>query len=162
KKPLYYRNPMGLPDISPVPKKDSMGMDYIAVYEGDAAPANTVKVSLDKVQRAGVRTEPAQYRKLQRSIRATGTVVPNERTLSVTAMKCSGFVEALSVQATGAEVKPGDPLMRVWIESQDLFRRQLDLVLALRGGPQSDGQRLSADAAERVLRLYDFPQGAID
>src|SRR5262245_63953181 len=25
---LYYRNPMGLPDTSPVPKKDPMGMDY--------------------------------------------------------------------------------------------------------------------------------------
>lgn len=34
KKILYYRNPMGLPDTSPVPKKDSMGMDYIPVYEG--------------------------------------------------------------------------------------------------------------------------------
>src|SRR6266849_9206998 len=31
----YYRNPMGLPDTSPTPKKDSMGMDYIPVYEGD-------------------------------------------------------------------------------------------------------------------------------
>ena len=30
---LYYRNPMGMPDTSPVPKKDSMGMDYIPVYE---------------------------------------------------------------------------------------------------------------------------------
>src|SRR5436305_14996332 len=30
----YYRNPMGLPDTSPVPKKDSMGMDYIAVFDG--------------------------------------------------------------------------------------------------------------------------------
>jgi hypothetical protein len=29
---LYYRNPMGLADTSPVPKKDPMGMDYIAVY----------------------------------------------------------------------------------------------------------------------------------
>ncbi|MET0347427.1 MAG: hypothetical protein ABW031_02800, partial [Methyloceanibacter sp.] len=39
RKILYYRNPMGLPDTSPVPKKDPMGMDYIAVYddeEGDA------------------------------------------------------------------------------------------------------------------------------
>ena len=33
---LYYRNPMGLPDTSPVPKKDSMGMDYIPVYESEA------------------------------------------------------------------------------------------------------------------------------
>lgn len=27
---LYYRNPMGLADTSPTPKKDAMGMDYIA------------------------------------------------------------------------------------------------------------------------------------
>ena len=32
RKILYYRNPMGHPDTSPVPKKDSMGMDYIPVY----------------------------------------------------------------------------------------------------------------------------------
>src|SRR5262245_11411002 len=31
---LYYKDPMGKPDYSPVPKKDSMGMDYIPVYEG--------------------------------------------------------------------------------------------------------------------------------
>ena len=38
RKLLYYRNPMGLPDTSPVPKKDPMGMDYIPVYEGEAMP----------------------------------------------------------------------------------------------------------------------------
>ena len=32
---LYYRNPMGLPDTSPVPKKDPMGMDYLPVYAGE-------------------------------------------------------------------------------------------------------------------------------
>ena len=32
RKILYYRNPMGQPDTSLVPKKDSMGMDYIPVY----------------------------------------------------------------------------------------------------------------------------------
>ena len=31
----FYRNPMGLPDTSPTPKKDSMGMNYIAVNEGE-------------------------------------------------------------------------------------------------------------------------------
>ena len=31
-KALYYRNPMNMSDTSPVPKKDSMGMDYIPVY----------------------------------------------------------------------------------------------------------------------------------
>ena len=49
---------MGLPDTSPVPKKDWMGMDYIAVYEGEEQDdGKTVKVSLDKIQRSGVRTE---------------------------------------------------------------------------------------------------------
>ncbi len=38
---LYYKNPMGGSDTSPVPKKDSMGMDYIAVYDGDAPPVVT-------------------------------------------------------------------------------------------------------------------------
>src|SRR5215469_11167741 len=45
---LYYRNPMGLPDTSPVPKKDSMGMDYIPVYEGEEQGAGTIRVSLDR------------------------------------------------------------------------------------------------------------------
>ncbi|TXH38897.1 MAG: efflux RND transporter periplasmic adaptor subunit [Rhodospirillaceae bacterium] len=33
---LYYRNPMGLPDTSPTPKKDPMGMDYLPVYADEA------------------------------------------------------------------------------------------------------------------------------
>lgn len=39
RKILYYRNPMGLPDTSPEPKKDSMGMDYIPVY-ADEMPSS--------------------------------------------------------------------------------------------------------------------------
>jgi Cu(I)/Ag(I) efflux system membrane fusion protein len=39
---LYYRNPMGLPDTSPVPKKDPMGMAYIPVYADEKDDAGTV------------------------------------------------------------------------------------------------------------------------
>src|SRR5438309_7111698 len=84
RKILYYRNPMGLPDTSPVPKKDSMGMDYIPVYEGDDQDDNnTVKVSLDRIQRSGVRIEKVQLRTVVRAIRAPGIVRINERKLSV-------------------------------------------------------------------------------
>jgi Cu(I)/Ag(I) efflux system membrane fusion protein len=55
RKIVYYRNPMGLPDTSPVPKKDSMGMDYIPVYADEQDEPGTVRVSLDKVQRIGSR-----------------------------------------------------------------------------------------------------------
>jgi Cu(I)/Ag(I) efflux system membrane fusion protein len=40
RKILYYKDPMGGPDTSPVPKKDAMGMDYVPVYaDEDAAPS---------------------------------------------------------------------------------------------------------------------------
>jgi len=163
RKPKYYRNPMGLPDVSPVPKKDSMGMDYIPVFEDDAeGPANAVRVSLDKVQRAGVRIEPVVKRTLERTIRATGTVVANERSLTVVTVKFPGFVEALPVSVTGVEVRAGETLMRVWLESPELLRKQVDLILAMRGVAGSDGQRVSIEAAERNLRQFDFPQTAID
>ncbi len=76
----FYRNPMGLPDTSPVPKKDTMGMDYIPVYEDeDQGDDNTIKVSVDRVQRSGVRTEKVQLRTLTRPVRAPGTVRIDER-----------------------------------------------------------------------------------
>ena len=80
KKLLYYRNPMGLADTSPVPKKDPMGMDYIPVYEGeDQGPPGTVKVSADRIQTLGVRTEAASKRSLARVVRAVGNIEINER-----------------------------------------------------------------------------------
>src|SRR5712692_4286751 len=76
----FYRNPMGLPDTSPVPKKDPMGMDYIPVYEGDDADdGNTVKVSLDRIQRSGVRSEKVQLRPVGRAVRAPGIARIDER-----------------------------------------------------------------------------------
>jgi RND family efflux transporter MFP subunit len=42
---LYYRNPMGLPDRSDVPKKDPMGMEYIPVYENEADDKTKARVS---------------------------------------------------------------------------------------------------------------------
>jgi len=76
KRVLYYRNPMGLPDVSPTPKKDSMGMDYIPVF-ADKGDASTVKVSLDRVQRSGVRSEPARMQNLSRPVRASGVAKPD-------------------------------------------------------------------------------------
>src|SRR5499426_4131770 len=88
RKILYYRNPMGLPDTSPVPKKDWMGMDYIPVYEGgEQDDGKTVKVSLDKVQRSGVRTEAVEARVVVRPIRAIGTVMHDESRLTVVTMR---------------------------------------------------------------------------
>ena len=122
---LYYRNPMGLADTSPVPKKDWMGMDYIAVYEGEEDDGSTVKVSLDKVQRAGVRTEAAAMRRLVRPIRAPGhRQAGRAHAAASIALRADGFIEKLYVNETGQHVKKGEPLFRIY--SPDMVKVQVD------------------------------------
>jgi membrane fusion protein, copper/silver efflux system len=129
RKILYYRNPMGLPDTSPVPKKDWMGMDYIPVYEGEEQDdGKTVKVSLDKIQRSGVRTETVEARVIMRPVRAVGTVRYDERRLSVVTMRSEGYVEDLFVNTTGQFVHEGEPLFRVY--SKEIQLAQIDLAIA--------------------------------
>src|ERR1700730_14496465 len=50
---LYYRNPMGLPDRSEVPKKDRMGMEYIPVYENEADDKTKARVSSSSPESTG-------------------------------------------------------------------------------------------------------------
>ncbi|MCK1342901.1 efflux transporter periplasmic adaptor subunit, partial [Bradyrhizobium sp. CW11] len=88
----YYRNPMGLPDISPTPKKDSMGMDYIPVYEGEDSDDGFLKLSPGKIQRTGVKSEPAAMRVVRTAVRAPGTIALDERRISVVAMRAESFI----------------------------------------------------------------------
>ncbi len=133
RKLLYYRNPMGLPDTSPTPKKDQMGMDYIAVYAGEEPESGTpgVKISLDKIQKLGVKTEAAALRELTRTVRAVGTVQVDERQLYTVAPKFEGWIEQLHVNTTGQYVKQGDALMEVY--SPDLLTAQQEYLIAWKG-----------------------------
>jgi membrane fusion protein, copper/silver efflux system len=111
---LYYRNPMGLPDTSPVPKKDPMGMDYVAVYEGDEGDDGAVKLSPGRIQRTGVKSEPAEYRAIRVAVKAPGTIQLDERRVSVIAMRAESFVQKVADVTTGTRVKAGQPLMEIY------------------------------------------------
>jgi Cu(I)/Ag(I) efflux system membrane fusion protein len=110
----FYRNPMGLPDTSPTPKKDSMGMDYIPVYEGEQGDDSSVKVSPGKLQKAGVQTELAERRTLNTTVRAPGVLQEDERRASVVSLRFEGFIDRVEDVTTGSHVKKGQPLMRVY------------------------------------------------
>lgn len=110
---LYYRNPMGLPDTSPVPKKDSMGMDYIPVYEGED-DASTVTVSPGKLQRTGVRSETVERRVVTTPVRAPGAFTEDERRISVVSVRSESFIEAVENVTTGDHVRKGQPLLRLY------------------------------------------------
>jgi membrane fusion protein, copper/silver efflux system len=158
RKVLYYRNPMGLPDISPVPKKDAMGMDYIPVYEGDEPDdGKTIKVSLDRVQRTGVRTEPAEKRVLVQPVRGVGTVAIDERRQTIVAMRSDGYIEDLFVNATGQTVRGGQPLFRVY--SLDIQKAQIDLMVSVRS-PGTMGVN-GIEGAMQHLRNLGVPENRI-
>jgi len=166
RKILYYRNPMGLPDISPTPKKDPMGMDYIPVYEGEAdaadAATNLVRISPDKVQKLGVRTEAASLRSLERIVRAAGRIEPDERRQYAIAPKFEGYVERLLVNVTGQSVTKGQALFEVY--SPELVSAQREYAIAIEGveslnnagsGTRSGMQQL-AEASLTRLRNWDI------
>jgi Cu(I)/Ag(I) efflux system membrane fusion protein len=144
KRILYYRNGMGLPDTSPVPKKDQMGMDYIPVYEGEDTASGAVTISAEKIQKLGVRTEVVGRRVMSRVVRAVGAVAVDERAQYVVAPRFEAWIETLRVDTTGAAVRRGDVLMEVY--GPDLVLAQEEY-LSVRGV----GGML-ADAALRRLR----------
>jgi Cu(I)/Ag(I) efflux system membrane fusion protein len=131
RKPLYYRNPMGLPDTSPVPKKDSMGMDYVPVYEGVAESGNQLSISIAKVQKLGVKSEAAALRKLKQTLHVTGRIEIDERRLHTIAPRFEGWVERLYVNTTGQAVGKGQPLFDVY--SPELVSAQREHALAMQG-----------------------------
>ncbi|TXN25071.1 efflux RND transporter periplasmic adaptor subunit [Methylobacterium sp. WL9] len=114
RKVRFYRNPMGLPDTSPTPKKDSMGMDYLPVYEGEDTDDGTVRISPGKLQRTGVRTAVAERRVLSMPVRAPGAIEEDERRISVIAMRTDAFIEKVEAVTTGDHVHKGQPLLRLF------------------------------------------------
>jgi Cu(I)/Ag(I) efflux system membrane fusion protein len=160
RKILYYRNPMGLPDTSPVPKKDSMGMDYIPVYADEQDEPGTVRVSLDKVQRIGVTTEKVEAKTISRAVRGVGTVQHDESLLTIVTVRSDGYIEQLFVNKTGQHVGKGDPLFRFY--SPQIQLAQADLVVAVRAHGRDSGVGGDLEGAMQKLRNLDVPDARID
>ncbi len=171
RKLLYYRNPMGLSDTSPAPKKDPMGMDYIAVYEGgedgdESTPgsANEIKISTEKIQKLGVRVEAAELRQLEKVVRAVGRIEPDERRLYAITPKFEGYVERLHVNVTGQVVARGQPLFEVY--SPELVSAQREYAIAAEGmqalkdaGPEAQsGMKQLAESTLLRLKNWDISE----
>ena len=161
RKILYYRNPMGLPDTSPVPKKDSMGMDYIPVYADEQDEPGTVRVSLDKVQRIGVTTEKVEAKTISRAVRGVGTVQHDESLLTIVTVRSDGYIEQLFVNKTGQHVAKGEPLFLFY--SPQIQLAQADLLVAVRAhGKEAVVPGGDLEGAMQKLRNLDVPDARID
>jgi membrane fusion protein, copper/silver efflux system len=150
---LYYRNPMGLPDTSPKPKNDSMGMAYIPVYADEGSqddPPGTVRISPGQLQTLGVKTEAATMRSAAaRAVRATGSLQFDERHLATVTTKVPGWIEHLAVAATGDTVRSGQVLAEIY--SPDLVASEEEYLIAARMGGAIGA------ASDQRLRALDVP-----
>jgi Cu(I)/Ag(I) efflux system membrane fusion protein len=155
----YYRNPMGLPDTSPTPKKDSMGMDYIPVYEGEDSDDGSVKLSPGKIQRTGVKSEAASRRVIRTVIRAPGTIQLDERRVSVISMRSESWVQKVANVTTGTRVGKGQPLMEIY--SPSISAASAEYIATINSKTTGGGAGAYGRGSRQRLMNLDVPEEVI-
>lgn len=156
KQPLYWVNPMDPADKRPGPAKDSMGMDFIPVYEEkqDGSPG-TVTIAPEIQQNMGVRLAEVTRAPWLQRIDTVGYVGYDEERLETVTARLSGWIRRLYVKSEGQTVRAGEPLFDLY--SPDLVNAQKEYLLAL-----GSGNPLIIKAAEGKLRALEVPQSQID
>ena len=166
RKVLFYRSPMNPSETSPVPKKDSMGMDFVPVYSDEAgagAPGPdglaTVTVDARKLSLLGLKTVAVTRAPFETSIRTVGRVAADERRVHHVHTRYEGFVEHVTADFTGKFVTKGEVLALIY--SPELYATQQEYLLALKAsrslGPSGipsvaqGGRDLLAAARQRLL-----------
>jgi hypothetical protein len=171
----YYRSPMDPSVRSDKPAKDSMGMDFVPVYEdelqGGAVVAGRAAfvLSPEKRQMLGVRTSEARRTSLDHVIRTVGRVAVDERRLHHIHTKYEGYVERLFVDFTGKFVKRGEPLLSIY--SPELVATQQEYLLAWRARERLAQSGIASvakggadllEAARQRLLFFDIRPEDID
>ena len=154
----YYRNPMGLADTSPTPKKDSMGMDYIAVHEGEDSEDGSVKLSPGKIQRTGVKSEPAAPRVIRTMVHAPGIVQLDERRVSIIAMRAESYIQKIADVTTGSHVTKGERLMEIY--SPAISSAAAEYISTINSKAISGDAAYGRGSRQRLINL-DVPEAAI-
>jgi len=166
----FYRSPMDPAIHSDKPAKDSMGMDFVPVYQDEversAGPIPgraVVTLSPERRSLLGVRSEDVREMRIEKSVRTVGRVAPDERRVAHMHTKFEGYVERLYVDFTGKLVAKGDPLLAIY--SPDLVATQQEYLLALRAQKQLGNSQIASvaqggssllEAAKQRLLLWDI------
>ncbi|UCD34508.1 MAG: efflux RND transporter periplasmic adaptor subunit [Nitrospiraceae bacterium] len=132
KKIKYWVAPMDPTYIRNEPGKSPMGMDLVPVYEDEDEKSSEGVIKIDPVtvQNIGVRTAPATRGDLNKNIRTVGRITYDERGVEHIHTKVSGWVEKLSVDTTGQEVRKGQELLSIY--SPELVATQEEYLQALK------------------------------
>ena len=173
RKIAFYRSPMDPKQTSPVFRKDEMGMDYLPVYEdeaaGGAAPVEglaNVQIDPQRQQLIGLRTVEASQGPVGASWRTVGKVAVDATNVHHVNIKVGGFVDTVYVDFVGKPVRNGERLFTIY--SPDLLSVQQEYLLALRtrkalsgGGVATGAGNDLVESARERLRLWDIPESEV-
>ena len=143
-----YRSPMNASQTSPVPMKDDMGMDYVAIYDDDG----WLSVDPQMQRLIGLKTVAVEDGELAAGIRTTGRVAADEQRLYKVTPRVEGYVEQLYADFVGKRVKKGEPLLALY--SPELFATEQEYLLALRSRSSLAESGLGDMAASSRDRLH--------
>ncbi|MGH7992824.1 MAG: efflux RND transporter periplasmic adaptor subunit [Limisphaerales bacterium] len=158
---LYYKSTMKPGETSPVPAKDSMGMDMVPVH-GNEAAVNSSEIDIDPVtiQDMNIQTTTVERGPLRRIIRTVGTIDYNETALADVTTKFRGWIEKLDVDATGELVHRGEPLFAIY--SPELYSAEVEYLLTLNQNATNDpGAVVLRETAASKLKFYDISDAQI-
>jgi Cu(I)/Ag(I) efflux system membrane fusion protein len=169
RKIAYYKDPMHPWYTSDKPgKAPDCGMDLVPVYEGES-DTKGIKIDPVTVQNIGVRVETVERRKLNRTIRTTGTVTYDERKIYSVNSKIMGWVEKLYVDYTGMVVRKGEPLMELYspelVTTQQEYLQALQYQKKLQSSSLDEARQGSDDlvqSSKRRLLYWDIPESEIN
>ena len=152
----FYKSSMNPSEIGSGPRKDSMGMDMVPVYEDEAAATESSIIAIDSTttQTMGIRTATVTRGPLRRLIRTVGVIDYNETTLADVTTKFKGWVEKLYVNATGQLVMRGDPLFEIY--SPEIYSAQREYLLVLEQGTNASGGDSLRPSTLRKLKFLDI------
>ena len=137
-----------------MPKCPICGMPLSIRKKGEAAPlpagiTGRVQLSPERIQLAGIKTVPVEYRPHGQADRRPSATWPSTRAgCRGSSAGWSGYVEKLYVDKTFTTVHKGDPLAEIY--SPELYSTAQELLLAAKRGADAD---LAASARKRLQLL---------
>ncbi|HVL44686.1 MAG TPA: efflux RND transporter periplasmic adaptor subunit [Acidovorax sp.] len=149
RKVLYWYDPMVPAQRFDKPGKSPyMDMALVPRYADEDSQASPgLNLSAQAVQALGLRTATVEQRDMGSDVDVPGTVLLNDREVSIVQARSAGFVERVYARAAGDVVTAGAPLADLllpeWVAAQREF-------LAVRG---LKDESLTAAARQRLLLL---------
>jgi len=146
------------------------GMDLVLANAPETPPGMAeVPVSHEGMRILGVQTVTANRGRIERTVRAVGTVAVDETRVHRVHTKVGGYIERLYVNQTGQAVRKGRPLLDLYspelLASLEEYLRALEAARRFSDSSlpevRAGGQELLS-AARRRLELYDVPSSLLN